>query len=83
LYGSVQQQGISLVLLLALGNTVDRGLHALPPLERAARYRIFAAEALQRAVQSESGGLKATHLDMAARWDNLAQDIERRLDLLD
>jgi hypothetical protein len=55
----------------------------LTPVERAGRYRQFAAEALRRAAESDCEAAKAGHLDMAARWDGLAQDIERRADLLD
>jgi hypothetical protein len=47
------------------------------------RYRQYAATALERAEQSDCDAAKATLLDIAARWDGLAQDIERRLDLLD
>jgi hypothetical protein len=58
-------------------------LHALPPLERAAEYRELAAAALNRAMIAESAWVKASQIDMAARWDSLAQDIERRLELVD
>ena len=54
---------------------------SLSPQERAARYRQFAAEALQRAAEAAIESAKAGHLDMAARWDSLAQDIERRIEL--
>jgi hypothetical protein len=62
------------------GSAVDKALQSLSPMERASRYRAFAAEALQRALDTENAFAKAGHLDMAARWDTLAQDIERRMD---
>lgn len=65
------------------GSALDRSWHLLTPVERAGRYRQFAAEALRRAAESDCEAAKAGHLDMAARWDGLAQDIERRADLLD
>jgi ethanolamine utilization cobalamin adenosyltransferase len=52
-------------------------------LERAAEYRELAAAALNRAMIAESAWVKASQIDMAARWDSLAQDIERRLELVD
>jgi hypothetical protein len=58
-------------------------LQALSPFERMDRYRQYAATALDRAEHSDCDAAKATLLDIAARWDGLAQDIERRLDLLD
>jgi hypothetical protein len=57
---------------------IPEGLSAF---ERADRYRELAAEALQRAAQAASDGSKANLIGIAARWDGLAQDIERRLDL--
>jgi hypothetical protein len=65
-----------------LGDTRS-ALQALSPFERMDRYRQYAATALERAEQSDCEAAKATLLDIAARWDGLAQDIERRLDLLD
>jgi hypothetical protein len=55
-------------------------LDGLSPFERAGRYRELAAEALQRAAQARDGS-KANLVGIAVRWDSLAQDIERRLDL--
>jgi hypothetical protein len=56
----------------------------LTPGERAGRYRQFAAEALRLAGECNGDPARANHhLDMAARWDGLAQDIERRAALLD
>lgn len=60
---------------------MDKRWESFSPQERAARYREFAAEALRRAEEAESGSTKAGHVDMAARWDSLAQDIERRAEL--
>src|SRR5437763_8669357 len=64
----------------ASGSAMEQALQSLAPRERAARYRQFAAEALLRATEAENDFAKAGHLDMAARWDSLAQDMERRLD---
>jgi hypothetical protein len=69
--------------LFFTGIAVEMPVHVMPPLERAARYREYAADSLKRAAAAQSQGVKAGHLDMAARWDSLAQDIERRLDFSD
>jgi hypothetical protein len=70
-----------------VGRRMDRdtksALRALSPFERMDRYRQDAATALERAEQADCNAAKATLLDIAARWDGLAQDIERRIDLLD
>jgi hypothetical protein len=60
---------------------LEHALQSLSPRERAARYREFAADALLRASEAENDFAKAGHLDMAARWDSLAQDMERRQEL--
>jgi hypothetical protein len=62
---------------------VDKRWESFSSQERAARYRQFAAESLQRATETESVSAKAGHVDMAARWDSLAQEIERRAELSD
>jgi hypothetical protein len=62
---------------------MEQTLPSLPSRERADRYRRFAAEALQRAAEAANDGSRANHLDMAARWDGLAQEIEHRLDPLE
>lgn len=62
-------------------STTKAALQALSPYQRMDRYRQYAASAFGRAEIVESGAVKATLLDIAARWDGLAQDIQRRLDL--
>ena len=64
-----------------VGQDTKEALRALSPYERMDRYRHYAATALNRAGHAECDAAKATLLDIAARWDGLAQDIQRRLDL--
>jgi len=66
-----------------IGGDTKLALRALSPHERMGHYRQYAITALERAEHAECEGAKATLLDIAARWDGLAQNIERRLDLLD
>ena len=68
-------------LVLSRGDPVDGKWESMTSQERAARYRQFAAEALQQASEAVTDRAKAGHLDMAARWESLAQDIEWRAEL--
>jgi hypothetical protein len=60
---------------------MNQALQVLSPYRRMDRYRGYAATALERAGNAECDAAKAALLDIAARWDDLAQDIQRRLDL--
>ena len=64
------------------GEEAKQALRALSPYERMDRYREYATSALERAEQADPGPARSALLDIAARWGSLAQDIERRLDLL-
>jgi hypothetical protein len=43
-----------------------------------AYYRTMAAEALELAKAAGDEALKASYVDIAARWDMLAKEVERR-----
>lgn len=52
---------------------------SLAPERRAAYYRSMAAEALRLAQTAIDEGQKASYLDIAARWNILAGETERRI----
>lgn len=51
---------------------------SLPPERRVAYYRAMAAEALQLAQSASDEARKAAYIDIAARWNVLASEVERR-----
>jgi hypothetical protein len=51
----------------------------LPPERRIAYYRAMAAEALRLAQTASDEAQKASYVDMAARWNVLAAETERRM----
>jgi hypothetical protein len=55
---------------------VGQSLNSLPPLERARRYRQFAAEGIRRADESADPEARAANLSMASGWHTLAIEVE-------
>ena len=56
---------------------VGRLLAALPPVERARRYREFANKAMQKAQGAGDDEQRMEYLTMASGWHSLALEIER------
>jgi hypothetical protein len=54
------------------------GFSELSPIDRARRYRELAVEAQHRAVMAATGDGRKVYLLIAARWLELASDIEVR-----
>ena len=52
-------------------------IHLLPPAERAKRYRVLAAEALEQAQSLPPGDKREWYVDMALGWATLAQNCEK------
>jgi hypothetical protein len=64
---------------IAAGVSLGQSDESLPPERRIAYYRAMAAEALQLAQTASDEAQKASFLDIAARWNVLAAEVERLL----
>jgi hypothetical protein len=60
---------------------VGQSDESLSPENRIAYYRGMAAEALRLAQASDEDSQKASYLDIAARWNALATEMERQIGL--
>ena len=63
---------------VSAGVIVGQSDELVPAEKRVAYYRAMAAEALRLAQAAGDEAQKASYLDIAARWNTLANEVERR-----